>query len=573
MVKKKEVKERKKGISIIVPVYNVEKYLKKCIDSLLNQQFDNYEILLIDDGSTDQSSLICDEYAKNNPDRIIVFHKKNGGLSSARNYGIEKANFTYLMFVDSDDWIEENCLEMLYKEIEQGYDAVCFDAYMVPDGLEYGEYRSTYDGETEEITEYIKNSTEPAFSASRIYRYELWEKTKFPEPNIWYEDIATIPIILSHCQKVHHLKKAIYYYRQRQGAITSIEKDDRNLDVIKAWERSFKEANSMYKKEIVYAIYYCIYTFIKFRPAYAEEYLNWFQKNKKHFEKNSYIEEKINQGALYSLFDMELIPKKIHYFWFGGNPLNELAKECIASWKKYAPDYEIIEWNETNCNLDDCPYVREAYDNKKWAFVADYFRVKVLEEQGGFYMDTDMELRSSIDFLRLNKIFFPFETNNVNSCIFGSIPHHQVMKDMLDSYHKSHFVLEDGSLDMSTTIVVRLTKILEKQYSLDYSCVTNYLPDRFTIYSSDVLIIDVFNGENVAIHHYDASWWDVKIGKMSYMYNVLEYYFTTTARKRKNQNRKVKNAIYNIGRKALRIILPKNAYQKLKKTYHKIRHH
>ena len=89
--------------------------------------------------------------------------------------------------------------------------------------------------------------------------------------------------------------------------------------------------------------------------------------------------------------------KIIHYCWFGPKPLPKLAKKCIASWKKYMPDYEIKLWSEENIDLNECDFIKEAYENKKWAFVADYARTKVLYEYGGIYMDTDMELTKPLD--------------------------------------------------------------------------------------------------------------------------------------------------------------------------------
>ena len=96
-----------------------------------------------------------------------------------------------------------------------------------------------------------------------------------------------------------------------------------------------------------------------------------------------------------------MIPKKIHYCWFGGNPLSEEVKRYIASWKKYCPDYEIIEWNESNFDVMENAYCKEAYEAKKWAFVSDYARLKVLHDHGGFYMDDDVEVVKSLDPLRV----------------------------------------------------------------------------------------------------------------------------------------------------------------------------
>ena len=107
-----------------------------------------------------------------------------------------------------------------------------------------------------------------------------------------------------------------------------------------------------------------------------------------------------------------MIPKIIHYCWFGGNPLPELAQKCIASWKKYCPDYEIKEWNETNFDLNCCDYVREAYEAKKWAFVSDYARFWILYHEGGVYFDTDVEVPKPIDTIVEKGSFMGCEKSN-----------------------------------------------------------------------------------------------------------------------------------------------------------------
>ena len=107
-----------------------------------------------------------------------------------------------------------------------------------------------------------------------------------------------------------------------------------------------------------------------------------------------------------------MIPKIIHYCWFGGKNLPPLAKRCIASWKKYLPDYEIKEWNESNFDINCCDYVREAYQAKKWAFVTDYVRLFVLVNEGGIYMDTDVEVIGSLDYFLENEAFSGLENSS-----------------------------------------------------------------------------------------------------------------------------------------------------------------
>ena len=113
--------------------------------------------------------------------------------------------------------------------------------------------------------------------------------------------------------------------------------------------------------------------------------------------------------------------KYIHYCWFGGKPLPKLAKKCLKSWEKYLPDYKIIRWDESNVDFNECPYIKEAYENKKWAFVADYARTKAIYEMGGIYFDTDMIITKPIDFLLENETFLGIEDSGmVNSAVWGT---------------------------------------------------------------------------------------------------------------------------------------------------------
>ena len=131
-----------------------------------------------------------------------------------------------------------------------------------------------------------------------------------------------------------------------------------------------------------------------------------------------------------------MIPRKIHYCWFGGNPKPKLAEKCIASWKKYCPDWEIIEWNESNFNVNQNGYTKMCIEQKNYAFLSDYARLKVVAEHGGVYFDTDVELLRSIDDLLENEAFFGFETLQyvASGLGFGSVAHGIAIEAMLKEY-------------------------------------------------------------------------------------------------------------------------------------------
>lgn len=131
-----------------------------------------------------------------------------------------------------------------------------------------------------------------------------------------------------------------------------------------------------------------------------------------------------------------MIPKKIHYCWFGGKELPELAKKCIASWQKYCPDYEIIRWDESNFDLECNDYIRYCYANKKWAFLSDLVRLMVVYDQGGIYFDTDVELLRSPGELRTCDAFYGFENQTIVNTGqgFGAVAGHPTVKAMIDEY-------------------------------------------------------------------------------------------------------------------------------------------
>ncbi len=204
--------------------------------------------------------------------------------------------------------------------------------------------------------------------------------------------------------------------------------------------------------------------------------------------------------------------KYIHYCWFGGKPLPKLAKKCIKSWEKYLPDYKIIEWNESNVDLNECPFVKEAYENKKWAFVADYVRTKVMYEMGGIYFDTDMEVTKSIDeLINKNESFLGVEDSHMIACgvWYEPEPYSYLSKELLDFYQSQSF------FDIDNLYTISIPRIISNILTdFDTSKLTiQHLNHNITIYPRDYFYplsynhqFNVFTENTCMIHYYDASW-------------------------------------------------------------------
>lgn len=209
-----------------------------------------------------------------------------------------------------------------------------------------------------------------------------------------------------------------------------------------------------------------------------------------------------------------MIPKIIHYCWFGRNPLPKLAQKCIKSWKKHCPDYEIIQWNEDNFDISACPlYVRQAYEAKKWAFVTDYVRLKVVCDHGGIYLDTDVELKKSPDALLSYSAYFGFEDSGhvATGLGFGAEKKHPLLKELMEDYAEIPFVREDGSFD-TLPCPQRNTAILLK-HGLLQNNTRQVLEGGILILPCEYLCpLSYQNGlkkrtkNTISIHWFDASW-------------------------------------------------------------------
>ena len=222
-------------ISIIVPVYKVEKYLEKCVNSILKQTYTNLEIILVDDGSPDKCGQLCDELAKTD-DRIKVFHKENGGLSDARNYGVERANGEYIGFVDSADYIHECMYEELYKAIKKSGTSIaeCGVTRVYKNTL-----RPHYEGEDYFLVldregylkEYLENKRLYGSAWCKLIHRDLAKKIKFPTGKI-YEDAFYTLELLKTVDKYTLISGNYYYYYIRENSITTRSFSSKNMDYI-----------------------------------------------------------------------------------------------------------------------------------------------------------------------------------------------------------------------------------------------------------------------------------------------------------------------------------------------------
>lgn len=294
-------------VSVIIPVYNVEKYIEKCVTSVLEQTFDDFEIIVVIDGSTDGSEAKARKLQEENPEKIIIINQENRGLGGARNTGIINARGEYLLFVDSDDYIEKNLLADAVETLKsENSDVVIFDFDYVDESGELLKRESAVPMGNAEFA-----VMPGVLTASPCVWNKLYKKTLFTENGIfypdrlWFEDLATTPRILSETAKISYLAKPYYNYVQRSDSIMADSKKSaarlaRNKEILTVYEigeNYFLQMgkHEQYHSELEYLAVYHILFAAAVRVNESDpgnklqaELVDYTLKKYPHFEKNKY---------------------------------------------------------------------------------------------------------------------------------------------------------------------------------------------------------------------------------------------------------------------------------------------
>lgn len=275
-----------KMVSIIVPAYNIELYLERCVESILKQTYTNLEIILVNDGSTDKTGIICDQLEKKD-DRIVVIHKVNGGLSDARNAGIEMAHGEYLSFVDGDDYIAYNAIEVLCAEmcelkvslVSAGY--INFDLQgnrnvAIPSKKMHLDKKEAF------VNLLCLNQNLYQTSCSKLFRRELFQNIRYKK-GIINEDIELLPRVLDMCEHVVILDKPLYYYENRPGSITMSDYSMKRYEAIKIPRDIVKMCKKKYPEVLPHACFYELNSLY----GMLDNLMN--SRNKDDYKKQKYI--------------------------------------------------------------------------------------------------------------------------------------------------------------------------------------------------------------------------------------------------------------------------------------------
>lgn len=316
-------------LSVIIPVYNVEEYLEKCINSVISpavlktksQQEPEYEIIIVDDGATDSSPAIADNYAAQYPEFIRVIHTENGGLGAARNVGIEASEAEYLYFIDSDDYLVDGAMDLILDSLDSGYDICIFDTIAVNiDGKELKYMPGCSRAEKLSLKEFPELLLESPHAWNKIYRRSLYTDNNIRYPSrVWFEDLCTVLKLYCFTEKIEYMPKALHRYLQRKGSILNSGNAARNIEIIPAVNKilEFYKEQGRYEElqEILeYLAFHSQFLTASVRVCMADSkspvldsLMEDFLKKFPDFKKNPYVQK---MGKKHSLLTKLLLSKK-----------------------------------------------------------------------------------------------------------------------------------------------------------------------------------------------------------------------------------------------------------------------
>lgn len=424
----------KPEVSVVIPVYNAEKYLRQTIEYLITQTLEEIEIIFVDDGSDDHSVEIIEEYLKKYKEKVFLYHSAHMGPGGARNVGIKHARAEYIGFADADDYMEYDMYEtMLHAAKEGNHDLVYTPYYLVRDHKKriYGRISTPID----------KNDLifhgEVAFWNKLIHRDLLFQTGEIP--TIWFEDTAYMLPLFSNVENPVYVDRPLYYYIKREGSITNSMDDQKTLDTILAEEYAIEGCREEFKEAVVARVADRILFNMKTRWIYFDRFIHHLKKYRDLLEENQILKKnpvRYKKVQRYLKLPDQRIPKNLFVTDFE----HKMTDFQDYKDKAFQDGCKLIILNEENCDLSETEQIKKAYEQRNFEYISHYFAVKNLYLQGGIYLGNDIKIEKPLEFQRCFSSFFGFmDENTFTDQVMGCIPYDKTMKEIYRTYNYPEF--------------------------------------------------------------------------------------------------------------------------------------
>ncbi|MFE4712063.1 glycosyltransferase [Paenibacillus sp. NPDC056722] len=469
-------------VSIVVPVYNSEKHLRNCMESLIHQTLSNIEIVAVDDGSTDNSLVILKEYEKRYPEKVIVRSIDHvHGAGAPRNVAIEIARSKYIGFCDSDDVMDKKAMELLYnKAIEQDYDIVCAPLWIKSQDSKvlYGEMREPL------TTEQMILGGQVYLPNKLIHRRLLLKAGKMPE-GISTEDLGYSLVLHSYAERIGYVNSPVYSYIKRYGSDSNSVFELRNLDTIEARKYALKQCNQLFREYVATYIARHLNSDFRKRWIFIDRYIQQLKelwpelKDNEILKRDNYLYTRLSK---FSDLPNETIPRNVFIGGFGASYSDELIKKYQET--VYYDNSNIIILNELNCDVNEKEIVKLAYNLGDYEFVNGYFAIKSIEMHGGIYLDRRILIEAPFNYVLHCKVFFNLlDQESYSDWVFGGLAQNEIMKKILATYDESCL----GKT--SYTLSERIKNVMDEEENV--TVLNDFIESKVTVFTPEVMVCNI----------------------------------------------------------------------------------
>lgn len=479
-------------ISVLIPVYNSAEHLRLCMNSLINQSFEDYEIIAVNNGSEDNSLEILEEYAQEYPDKVFVYTIEHSNfVGTGRNYGISKARGQYLYICDSDDIVEKHALTWLHGRAEY-YKADVVYGYFNFVNLQNNTVKIMgRDGERAVTTgELILTGAD---YWRRLYKKSLIDEViekvgPIPE-NTNFDDVAWLPVVHSYAKVIRSADRPIYnYFRRTQSTVGGYSPNVVEYSIISE-QYAMDNCNPKYREYAELYVARRIKNNLISRWIYTDKLVEQIKKNWDVFSKNKLItgeKDLYNKLSDYNELADEPMPETIYLNGFGAG----FSDDDINSVKEKAfNECNCVVLNESNCDVNKNRFTKEAYKNSEFKLLGAYFALENIYENGGIYITKNIDIERPFNSLRYFNAFFAYKNiTEFSEEIFGGIKGNPVIKSIINTF------VEERYKNIFMPLGERITNIICVKYGVKMNGTTDLFSNGFALLGPSVTVADTYYG-------------------------------------------------------------------------------
>ena len=481
-------------ISVLIPVYNSAEHLRLCMNSLINQSFEDYEIIAVNNGSEDNSLEILEEYAQEYPDKVFVYTIEHSNfVGTGRNYGISKARGQYLYICDSDDIVEKHALTWLHGRAEY-YKADVVYGYFSFVNLQNNTVKIMgRDGERAVTTgELILTGAD---YWRRLYKKSLIDEViekvgPIPE-NTNFDDVAWLPVVHSYAKVIRSADRPIYnYFRRTQSTVGGYSPNVVEYSIISE-QYAMDNCNPKYREYAELYVARRIKNNLISRWIYTDKLVEQIKKNWDVFSKNKLItgeKDLYNKLSDYNELADEPMPETIYLNGFGAG----FSDDDINSVKEKAfNECNCVVLNESNCDVNKNRFTKEAYKNSEFKLLGAYFALENIYENGGIYITKNIDIERPFNSLRYFNAFFAYKNiTEFSEEIFGGIKGNPVIKSIINTF------VEERYKNIFMPLGERITNIICVKYGVKMNGTTDLFSNGFALLGPSVTVADTYYGQD-----------------------------------------------------------------------------